>query len=303
MESMTLPESFYKEEIRSGYRVSAKMKKVWACELNLLGQFREVCEKHSLKFWIDSGTLLGAVRHGGFIPWDDDLDVVMLREDYDRLLSVADDEFKSPYIFQTAYNQRDFVRGHAQLRDSRTTAIIPCETGRRFNQGIFIDIFVLDFVPDDEKEYDRQYWKAKTRREHLEAVIWPVSWDRPKAALKQLYYKTLSLSKTWFNGLYGKYEDIVRFNKRDDCSCVSAAMWKYDARKRPAGFYDSTVMLDFEGIPCPAPAEYDKLLRIFFGDYMTPVQASSCHGELILDPDTPADETIRRLKKERKCKH
>ena len=142
MLNMNLQKDFLKEEIRCGHTVSTHVKKVWACELNLLQEFAKVCDKHGLHFWIDSGTLLGAIRHKGFIPWDDDIDVVMFREDYDKLVAIAHSEFKDPYLFQTAYTEKQFVRGHAQLRDTRTTAIIPEEVYKDFNQGIFIDIFV-----------------------------------------------------------------------------------------------------------------------------------------------------------------
>ena len=77
-----------KEEVRDGFTVSTKRKRIWNVELNLLLKLDEVCKKNDLRYFLDSGTLLGAVRHHGFIPWDDDLDVVMLREDYDKLIQL-----------------------------------------------------------------------------------------------------------------------------------------------------------------------------------------------------------------------
>lgn len=105
-------------------------------------EFDRVCQKHNLTWFADYGTLLGAVRHQGFIPWDDDIDVSMFRDDYMRLLAVAPDEFTEPYFFQNTYTDI-LVTVFSKLRDSRTTAIefpdIP-----DMNQGIFIDIFPLD---------------------------------------------------------------------------------------------------------------------------------------------------------------
>ena len=146
---MNWKESFLKEEIRSGFPVNEKRKKVWAVELELLQKFDEVCRKYNLTYYAYYGTLLGAVRHQGFIPWDDDIDVVMFREDYEKLQAVAPEEFREPYFFQNSYTDQ-MLWFFSKLRDSRTTAIeFPA---RNLHQGIFIDIFPLDDVPDGVHE-------------------------------------------------------------------------------------------------------------------------------------------------------
>ena len=91
---MMINASFYKEEIRSGFLVTEKRKKVWAAELQMLEKFDEICQKHNLTYYAYYGTLLGAVRHQGFIPWDDDIDVVMFRDDYEKFQAIAPEEFK-----------------------------------------------------------------------------------------------------------------------------------------------------------------------------------------------------------------
>ena len=152
-----LPDAFLKEEIRCEYMITPEKKAVWAVELDLLTEFDRVCKKNNIKYCADGGTLLGAVRHKGFIPWDDDIDLAMLRSEYEKLCEVAPKEFKEPYFFQTDKTDIDYARGHAQLRNSRTTGILKSEmgTGCKFNQGIFIDIFPFDAVPEDEKEKKR----------------------------------------------------------------------------------------------------------------------------------------------------
>ena len=99
---MVLDASFFKEEERCGYLVTEKRKKVWAVGLELWERFDEVCKKHGITYYAYYGTLLGAVRHQGFIPWDDDIDVIMFRDEYKRFQEIAPSEFTEPYFFQNA---------------------------------------------------------------------------------------------------------------------------------------------------------------------------------------------------------
>ena len=140
---MKIPPPFYEPELRDGYLVSVEMKRVWAMQLTLLVVFDGVCRRHGLAYFAGGGTLLGAVRHGGYIPWDDDIDLFMLREDYDRLLEVGGD-FAAPFFLQTAYNDRGYSRGHAQLRLDGTTAMLEGERGR------FIRAFLSTSSPSTE---------------------------------------------------------------------------------------------------------------------------------------------------------
>ena len=137
--NIELPKGFLEEEVRCGYTVTRKMKEVWAVELDLLKEFKRVCNKYDLKYCADGGTLLGAIRHQGFIPWDDDLDIAMLRKDFEKLNEVAPAEFKKPYFWQTEETDKGSARGHAQLRNSDTTGIIKNEyehqRNNNFNQG------------------------------------------------------------------------------------------------------------------------------------------------------------------------
>ena len=92
-------------EIRNGFSISHETKKIWDIQLKLVQKLLQVCNKHDLKVWADSGTLIGAVRDKGFIPWDDDIDINMMRDDYNKLISFAD-EFEKPYFLQCAYTDK-----------------------------------------------------------------------------------------------------------------------------------------------------------------------------------------------------
>ena len=145
-----LPEHFLEKEVRCGYEVSEKLKKIWAVELDLLNELLDVCKKHGINVQVFAGTLLGAVRHKGFIPWDDDVDVAMSREDFKKLCAVAPDEFKEPYFFQTALNDRKHFFGFGRLRNCLTTGVIRGHESPDYNNGIYIDVFPLDGFPESQ---------------------------------------------------------------------------------------------------------------------------------------------------------
>ena len=138
-------DDFFCEEEKAGYLVTKERKEVWAIEIDLLMQLDAVCKKYGLKYCVGAGTMLGAVRHKGFIPWDDDIDVYMLREDYDKLLSVAS-EFHYPYFLQNSYTEENLLRAYTKLRNGMTTGTTKRDRYRKMNHGIFIDIFPLDGI-------------------------------------------------------------------------------------------------------------------------------------------------------------
>ena len=154
--TLKFPDEFFKEEVRCGYRVSVQTKKIWAIELDLLNELLKVCKKHNIKVCAFAGTILGAVRHQGFIPWDDDIDVALTRENYEKLLQVAPSEFKNQYFFQTIQTDPNYFFGYARLRNSLTTGIIVGNDRLDYNNGIYVDIFVLDGKVDDDALLKKQ---------------------------------------------------------------------------------------------------------------------------------------------------
>ncbi len=124
--------------------------------LLLLREFDIICKRHKFCYWIDHGTLLGAVRHQGFIPWDDDLDVTMPREDYEKFLRIAEKELPETIFLQTKKSDPSMHVHHAKLRDRKSTYIEDWEEGKNicFHQGIFMDIFPVNYIsPSEAGEY------------------------------------------------------------------------------------------------------------------------------------------------------
>ena len=105
-------------------KVHCTLRELQLALLEVLSDVINLCEENNLRYYAFGGTCLGAVRHSGFIPWDDDIDVMMMRDQYDILCSIAAKEFNHPYFFQTEQTDPGCVRGHAQLRNSETTGIL-----------------------------------------------------------------------------------------------------------------------------------------------------------------------------------
>jgi lipopolysaccharide cholinephosphotransferase len=286
------------EEIRDGFRVSPEMKSVWSVEIDLLKAFIDACQKEGLRCWVDGGTLLGTVRHKGFIPWDDDIDVCMPRADYDRLLSLGDKLFLPPYFLQSAYSDKDYYRGHAQLRNSNTAAIRPSDAFQPFNQGIFIDIFVLDAAPDDEQQRKQLCKLSRRTQRFLKAkntnILFSGRWGLIFRKLKCRY----EVAKRGWAAIYQEAEDQLRAVRPADCKCVAELTFSGDDIMLDKHIFDQTLWMPFENISVPVPAAYDELLRTQYGDdYMTPKQDPSYHGELVFDTQRSYLELLPQVQK------
>jgi len=120
--------------------------------LEMLVEFDAICKKHNLQYWLDSGTLLGAVRHQGFIPWDDDIDLSMPVEDYRRFKEIAQDELSKNIFFQTSTTDKGFKFDYMKLRSNKVKIVEFHEKGKDvdYHQGIFVDIFPMLTLPNTE---------------------------------------------------------------------------------------------------------------------------------------------------------
>lgn len=300
---LSFPDGFFDEEVRCDYTVSKAMKEIWAVEMDLLSELLRVCRKHNINVMVAGGTALGVVRHEGFIPWDDDIDLIMYRDDYNKLCSVAD-EFSHPYFFQTEYTDRGSLTGHAQLRNSETTAVFKKNRNKlySFNQGIFIDIFPMDAVVDNKfllaiQQKEAGFLKNKARA----AARFSTRYVEEKATrtsvfIHKYFSKFFDRLSLW---CYKRFEKVCqRYNKKDS-KAVSLLSFAFGDKRlyRLRKNYTEVIEMPFEFIKVPITKEYDECLRMIYGNYMEFVKGTSYHGEVIFDTNRSYKEFTEEMRK------
>lgn len=276
------PAGFLDEEVRNGYTVSVEMKQVWAVQLDLLQELMRVCSEHGLRIFADGGTLIGAVREHGYIPWDDDIDMCMLREDYDKLVQLAG-EFKEPYFLQTVYTDTHYGHRHAQLRRTDTLAVpINYKGKRRHCMGIFVDIFVLDRMPNTPRSLKHHLARVASAKLRLKTVN-KIMLHVPESVYRWCRYHTCCLSDI---RLFRKYEEVLRsvpLTERSLLGCMLTSRTTIPFLRLVT--YADVVNLPFEHIELPCPVGYDEILRAEYGAYMIPVHQPTTHGSMTFDTE------------------
>ena len=303
---LRIEDSFFLPEERDGYWVSAEMKKVWAVELDLLNAFAQVCSEYHLKWFAHAGTMLGAVRHHGFIPWDDDIDVMMPRDDYNRLIEIGPQVFSSPYFLQNEESDHFFCRVFSRLRNNDTTAIQIREKEYCFpyNQGIFIDIFPLDNIPDNQIELTPFLDQIHFYESHEWIMRNMVHFYRPKKGKglsKRLNYYLKHIWFKYFARREGDYKELLRahvelmtaYNKSETqrigeivISPLGRHIWEKEWLLSP-------VYVPFEMLSIPIPIGYNQCLTASYGeDWQSPKQQGNYHGQIIFDTNRPYTEYL-----------
>ena len=147
-------EGFFKQEVRNGFYIDETMKTLWAAEMEVLQKVAEICDRHGIIWYAAYGTLMGAIRHEGFVPWDDDMDIWVKRKDYNRLLQVLPQELPSGYFVRSPLTEAGYGQFHTIVNSGDCVSIDPewLEQYHGCPFSVGLDIFPLDYLPRDEKE-------------------------------------------------------------------------------------------------------------------------------------------------------
>ncbi len=246
---------------------NTRLRKLQLIELDILKEVDRICKKHHITYYMAEGSLLGTIRHHGFIPWDDDLDIMMLRKDYDKFLELAPHEIGKEYEIQHSSTIKNYWSPFIKVRYLDNSEFAQKHIAHLTeHNGPLLDIFPVDNVP-----------KVDSLGQHLQAI--KIKLYRGMLGLK-LYRKPKSI-KSWLVWFLSKFYSVKKlhrkldktfkkYNNKDNKYLVNlASYYSYKKQTFPLKYYGKPRYIKFENIKVPVPKEAEKILsKIYGSNYM-----------------------------------
>jgi lipopolysaccharide cholinephosphotransferase len=264
------------------------IKEVQKAQLDILIEFDRICRKNNIKYQLFAGTLLGTIRHKGFIPWDDDIDVCMLREDYEKFLTVCNKDMKNEYFLQTYNSDPNYIMQFAKLRKNNTIFLERVTAKCDIHHGVYIDIFPLDDVRPNTLMGDFQqkllYGLGRINLTRIKYLCVSADNILQRSARLAMHYLMKLIPRKLTNYVHRKL--FLMFNNRSNFvshltnGASAKRLKKYMMKKNE--FYN-TIEAEFEGHKFPIPQNYDDVLRNLFGNYeeLPPLEEQKPHHGIV----------------------
>lgn len=250
-----------------------ELKEYQLAQLELMAMVDNLCSERKWTYYIIGGTLLGAVRHGGFIPWDPDIDIAMPREDYEKLREYFACNESDRFFYQHYTTEKHHSQGHALIK-IKNSHVVLYSKGSHFKpscDGIYLDIFPLDNAPLDKKLQQKQSKKIKRISQLIYLKLAKVYKSNGPVTVFAKRAVSLLLSPLTFTYLNRKRDMIMRkYNGKSTKYLVSmASHYSYWKQLMPSEIYGEPTRIQFEGLSLCAPAQISEYLTRIYGDYMT----------------------------------
>jgi lipopolysaccharide cholinephosphotransferase len=265
-----------------------ELRKLQLIQLMILKDIVKLCELHGLRYYLVEGTLLGAVRHNGSIPWDDDIDIAMYREDYKKIESLISRDYNDKYVVQSPDNDINYPRQILKVRLAGTKQIEHGMDGINAANGIYIDIFPLDKCKKPDGII------MKFRGMLIRSFFAYNTIHCGRKVNMSISKKTIRLLTRWVTVVIPKkkvnnwFEKICTMDDKKECHFTTSFLSAYGWKKQMVSndVYGIGVMLTYEGEEFRVPTKYDKLLRAIYNDYLTiPSQEKQNSGHTIVEID------------------
>lgn len=245
------------------------LKHLQQVSLMILKDFIKICEENNLTYYIYAGSLLGTIRHQGFIPWDDDVDVIMFRKDFDKLSEIFLDSNNSKYDFFNVVNEEDYFYTFGRIGLKGTKFEDWWANQVDYKTQIFIDIFILDNIPNNKiKRFIHKYRSFILNQLTIYAVLKYENFSRVKEIIQQSIYYLLKIIPIKSTTI--KQRCVNSFSKYKDENCEEVC--DFPATCQMPIFNKNDFIppkkLKFENIEVNVPNDYDRVLKIIYGDYM-----------------------------------
>ncbi|MBQ6623350.1 MAG: LicD family protein [Mogibacterium sp.] len=241
------------------------IKEVQAAELEILKVFADLCNRHNIKYSLHGGTLLGAVRHGGFIPWDDDLDVILDRGEYNRFIDAWNEENPQGYYLQTKEKEEAYDRNFLKIRKEGTEFVQERDKPGSMHTGVFIDVEPVDRAPRNRPERAAYFWNAFKYEVYSREYV-PGGTKLMRAAAKLLL--ALTSHRGRMKSLGKLCDKVTAYNDDRTLDRIIVANFATMKRPLPPDIMDSYCTMPFEGEEYMVIEDRESLLRKWYGDYM-----------------------------------